>query len=52
VPGSLIGVPTLSLPLLSVEGLPLGLQVISFSGADARLFVTGAALRIFSHGTV
>jgi Asp-tRNA(Asn)/Glu-tRNA(Gln) amidotransferase A subunit family amidase len=44
VPGSLLGVPTLSLPLLSVEGLPLGLQVIGFAGNDAQLFAIGAAL--------
>jgi Asp-tRNA(Asn)/Glu-tRNA(Gln) amidotransferase A subunit family amidase len=44
VPGSLLGVPTLSLPLLSAEGLPLGLQVIGFSGNDAGLFGIAAAL--------
>ncbi len=45
VPGSLLGVPTLSLPLLETEGLPLGLQVIGFEGADAALFATAAWLR-------
>jgi Asp-tRNA(Asn)/Glu-tRNA(Gln) amidotransferase A subunit family amidase len=44
VPGSLLGVPTLSLPLLEVEGLPLGLQVIGFNGNDAALFGVAAAM--------
>jgi Asp-tRNA(Asn)/Glu-tRNA(Gln) amidotransferase A subunit family amidase len=34
-PGSLLGVPTLSLPLLEAGGLPLGLQVLGFEQADA-----------------
>jgi len=38
VPATLLGVPALSLPLLSVECLPLGLQVIGFHDADAALF--------------
>jgi Asp-tRNA(Asn)/Glu-tRNA(Gln) amidotransferase A subunit family amidase len=42
VPASLLGIPALSLPLLSAEGLPLGLQVIGFAGGDARLFATAA----------
>jgi Asp-tRNA(Asn)/Glu-tRNA(Gln) amidotransferase A subunit family amidase len=45
VPGSLLGVPTVSLPLLMAEGMPLGLQVIGFTGADARLLEIAAALR-------
>jgi Asp-tRNA(Asn)/Glu-tRNA(Gln) amidotransferase A subunit family amidase len=32
VPGSLLGIPALSLPLLSAHDLPLGLQVIGFRG--------------------
>ena len=38
VPGSLLGVPALSLPLLHSEGLPLGLQLLGFEGEDATLF--------------
>ena len=34
---SAIGAPTLNLPLLSVEGLPLGVQLMGFEGADADL---------------
>ena len=45
VPASLLGIPALSLPLLSAEGLPLGLQVMGFAGEDARLFATAAAIR-------
>jgi Asp-tRNA(Asn)/Glu-tRNA(Gln) amidotransferase A subunit family amidase len=35
VPGSILGVPTVSLPVLSAAGLPQGLRVVGF---DARLF--------------
>jgi Asp-tRNA(Asn)/Glu-tRNA(Gln) amidotransferase A subunit family amidase len=45
VPGSLLGVPTLSLPLLKAEGLPLGLQLLGFEGADMALFGTAAWVR-------
>ena len=38
VPATLLGVPALSLPLLSVDDLPLGLQLIGFHDADASLF--------------
>ncbi len=44
VPGSLLGIPALSLPLLSADDLPLGLQVMNFAGEDAWLFAIGAAL--------
>jgi len=44
VPASLLGVPALSLPLLTVEGLPLGLQVMGFADRDAELFATAAWL--------
>ena len=45
VPASMLGVPALSLPVLSVEGLPLGLQIMGFDGQDAGLFSNGAAVR-------
>jgi Asp-tRNA(Asn)/Glu-tRNA(Gln) amidotransferase A subunit family amidase len=38
VPASLLGVPTLSLPVFEVEGMPLGLQAIGFEHGDADLF--------------
>jgi Asp-tRNA(Asn)/Glu-tRNA(Gln) amidotransferase A subunit family amidase len=44
-PSSLLGVPTLSLPVFDVEGLPLGLQVIGFEHGDADLFAHAAWLR-------
>jgi Asp-tRNA(Asn)/Glu-tRNA(Gln) amidotransferase A subunit family amidase len=43
-PASLLGTPAVSLPLLSDEGLPLGLQVIGFEQQDAALFATAQAL--------
>ena len=44
VPFSLLGVPTVSLPVLSAENLPLGLQVVGFEGGDARLFAIAGAI--------
>ena len=38
VPTSLLGIPTVSLPVLTSENLPLGLQVMGFEGQDADLF--------------
>jgi len=38
IPASIIGAPALSLPLLSDEGMPLGLQVIGRKDEDAALF--------------
>jgi Asp-tRNA(Asn)/Glu-tRNA(Gln) amidotransferase A subunit family amidase len=34
---SAIGAPTLNLPLLAIEGVPLGVQLMGFEGADADL---------------
>lgn len=44
VPGSLLGVPALSLPVLQAEGLPLGLQVLGFADEDAAAFAAAAAM--------
>lgn len=38
VPGSLLGIPTMSLPVLQTENLPLGLQLMGFVDEDATLF--------------
>ena len=38
VPGSMLGVPVVTLPVLQTEGLPLGLQLLGFEGGDAALF--------------
>ena len=37
LPGSLLGAPALSLPLLEVDGMPLGLQLVGYPHADAEL---------------
>ena len=34
---SAIGAPTLNVPLLSIDGVPLGVQLMGFEGADADL---------------
>ena len=48
VPTSLLGVPTLALPVLEADGLPLGLQVIGFRDEDGKLFAgAGAVLVLF-----
>ena len=38
VPTSLLGVPSLSLPLFEDDGLPLGLQLVGFTDRDADVF--------------
>jgi Asp-tRNA(Asn)/Glu-tRNA(Gln) amidotransferase A subunit family amidase len=45
IPGSLLGVPALSMPLFRIDGLPLGLQVLGFAEHDADLFGAAAALQ-------
>ncbi|WP_454854629.1 amidase [Rhizobium binxianense] len=49
VPASLLGAPALSLPLLQIGGLPFGLQVIGFAGADATLFALASWLSDHLH---
>ncbi|HUI15633.1 MAG TPA: amidase [Xanthobacteraceae bacterium] len=44
VPASLLGVPTLSLPLFQVNAMPLGLQVIGFFDRDADAFAIASWL--------
>ncbi|MCB8882630.1 amidase [Acidisoma cellulosilytica] len=44
VPGSILGVPVVTLPLLQSEKLPLGLQIVGFEGQDAALFAIAAAV--------
>jgi Asp-tRNA(Asn)/Glu-tRNA(Gln) amidotransferase A subunit family amidase len=44
VPSSLLGVPSLSLPLFEDAGLPLGLQVIGYFDRDAEAFAIAAWL--------
>ena len=44
VPASLLGTPSLTLPVLQAEGLPLGLQFIGFADRDAEAFAACAWL--------
>ncbi len=44
VPTSLLGVPSLSLPVFRDEDLPLGLQLIGFMNRDADLFSLAGAI--------
>ena len=45
---SLIGMPSVTLPVLRDDGLPLGLQIIGFTGRDAALMaVAGAVMALF-----
>jgi len=44
VPASFLGTPSMSLPVLQAEGLPLGLQVIGFMNEDAAMFAAAAAI--------
>src|SRR5262245_17811928 len=41
---SAIGAPTFNLPLLAVEDVPLGIQIMGFEGEDADLAAIGRAL--------
>ncbi|MGB0631962.1 MAG: amidase [Alphaproteobacteria bacterium] len=48
VPTSLVGMPTVTLPVLQDDGMPLGLQVIGHTNADAELFANaGGILELF-----
>ena len=44
VPGSILGVPALTLPLLRHEGLPVGFQMLGFEQRDADLVAAAAAV--------
>ena len=44
VPGSMLGVPAVTLPIMRTQGLPLGLQLLGFSGRDADLFAVARGL--------
>src|SRR5262249_21308909 len=41
---SAIGAPSFNLPLLTVEGVPLGVQIMGFEGGDAGLTAIARAL--------
>ncbi len=44
IPGSMLGVPAITLPVLQDGGLPLGLQLLGFADADAALFSTAGGV--------
>jgi len=44
VPGSMLGVPAVSLPALNDGGLPLGLQLVGFADSDAALFAAAGGV--------
>jgi Asp-tRNA(Asn)/Glu-tRNA(Gln) amidotransferase A subunit family amidase len=44
IPASLLGVPAISIPRFSVQGLPLGLQIFGFIKRDADLMSVAATL--------
>ena len=49
VPSSVLGTPSISLPVLESEGLPLGLQVIGFANEDAAtMSAARAVLALYS----
>ena len=43
-PGSMLGVPAISLPALQDDCLPLGLQLLGFADRDAELFSTAGGV--------
>ena len=44
VPASLLGIPALTMPVMEVDGLPLGLHAMGFVNEDAALFGAAAGL--------
>ena len=44
VPASMLGIPAITLPVLSDGGLPLGLQLMGFADQDAALFSYAAGV--------
>jgi Asp-tRNA(Asn)/Glu-tRNA(Gln) amidotransferase A subunit family amidase len=42
IPASLIGAPAVSLPVFEVDAMPVGLQLIGFTGEDAAMFSLAA----------
>jgi len=44
-PGSLLGIPAVSLPLLLDDGLPLGLQLLGFEQEDEKLIAIASWIR-------
>ncbi|MBU2872558.1 amidase [Marinobacter salexigens] len=50
VTSSILGAPAISLPLLEVDGMPLGIQIIGYKHRDAELFgIARWIMSIFDH---
>ena len=50
VPSSLLGAPSISVPVLEVDGMPLGLQVLGYMHDDAAVFgVARWIMEVFGH---
>jgi Asp-tRNA(Asn)/Glu-tRNA(Gln) amidotransferase A subunit family amidase len=45
VAGSMLGIPTLSMPMLQEQDLPLGLQIMGYQQQDAAMFATARWVR-------
>ena len=43
-PGSMLGAPAITLPVLNDSGLPLGLQLLGFAELDAMLFAAACGV--------
>ena len=52
VTGSMLGIPTISIPVLAEQDLPLGLQVLGFENRDADVFSVAGALMNMLPATV
>ncbi|MDA1325092.1 MAG: amidase [Proteobacteria bacterium] len=50
VPSSILGTPSISLPVLEAEGLPLGLQVMGYVNADAAAMAAARAVLALYEG--
>ena len=49
VPGSMLGAPSVSMPVLNGNGLPLGLQVLGFPQSDTALFAAAGWVEDMLH---
>ena len=45
VPTSLLGCPSLTMPVFEDDGMPLGLQLMGFTDQDADLFATAGSIQ-------
>ena len=48
IPWSLVGFPAISVPVGTIEGLPVGIQLVAPPGGEARLVEVGRVVERFS----